>query len=73
MSPSSGDNARVQGHDAKHADADDGGTVAHGGRHEGLLDQVFTHGKEPLGNGLVTDGVGQHGGNVGGTLVQEGV
>ena len=44
---------------------------ADGGGDEGRLDQVFAHGEQTLGDGLVADGVGQDGGDIGRPLVQE--
>ncbi|KAG1252608.1 hypothetical protein G6F65_017843 [Rhizopus arrhizus] len=46
---------------AQHAQADHDGAVADRGGQEGGLDQVFTHGEKALRNGLVADGIGQHG------------
>jgi len=46
---------------------------ADGGGDEGRLDQVFAHGEQMLGDGLVADGVGQDGGDIGRPLVQEGI
>src|SRR5699024_4018767 len=63
--------AQVESHDTEHADTDDGGPVADGCGDEGRLDEVFTHGEEALGDGLVADRVGQDRGDVGSTLVQE--
>src|SRR5690554_2622548 len=62
-----------QGHQADHAQADDDGAVAHGGGEEGGLDVVLVHREEALGDGLVADGVGQHGHEEGGALVEDGV
>ncbi|KAG1176693.1 hypothetical protein G6F35_016455 [Rhizopus arrhizus] len=56
---------------AQHAQADHDGAVADRGGQEGGLDQVFTHGEKALRNGLVADGIGQHGDEVRRTLLQD--
>src|SRR5690606_10327255 len=48
---------RQQRQQAEHAQADDDRAVAQGGGNEGRLDQVFAHREQPLGDGLVADGI----------------
>ncbi|MNX74194.1 hypothetical protein D3C86_1056240 [compost metagenome] len=65
--------ADIEGDHPQHAHADHRGAIADGRDDEGRLDQVLAHGEEALGDGLVADGVGQDGGDIGRALIEEGV
>lgn len=52
---------RQQGQKTQHPQPDHNRGITDGGGDECRLHQVFTHGKQPLGDSLVTNGVGQHG------------
>ena len=64
-------NAQVQGHHTEHANTDNGCAVTNGCGHKRLLNEILTDCKQPLGNGLVTNCVGQHGSNVWRSLLEE--